>query len=70
MRSGRRLVRATGLIGDVINNLNAVLTTVDAKGAQFSDAVDQLQKLITGLAAGPRCDRRRDPAAGHRPRRI
>src|ERR1700684_56563 len=38
-------------IGDVITNLNAVLATVDAKGAQVSDTVDQLQKLITGLAA-------------------
>ena len=45
-------------IGNVINNLNAVLGTVDAKGAQFSDSVDQLQKLITGLAQG------RDAVAG------
>ncbi len=52
-------------IGDVITNLNAVLGTVDAKGAQFSDTVDQLQKLITGLAEGRDADRRRDPAAGH-----
>jgi phospholipid/cholesterol/gamma-HCH transport system substrate-binding protein len=46
------------MIGDVINNLNAVLTTVDAKGAQFSASVDELQKLITGLAHG------RDAVAG------
>ncbi|HWF68120.1 MAG TPA: MCE family protein [Mycobacterium sp.] len=46
------------VIGDVINNLNAVLTTVDAKGAQFSTSVDELQKLITGLAQG------RDAIAG------
>jgi phospholipid/cholesterol/gamma-HCH transport system substrate-binding protein len=46
------------VIGDVINNLNAVLTTVDAKGAQFSASVDELQKLITGLARG------RDAVAG------
>jgi phospholipid/cholesterol/gamma-HCH transport system substrate-binding protein len=45
-------------IGNVINNLNAVLTTVDDKGAQFSDSIDQLQKLITGLAQG------RDAVAG------
>lgn len=38
------------LIGDVINNLNTVLTTVDQRGAQFSTSVDQLQQLITGLA--------------------
>jgi phospholipid/cholesterol/gamma-HCH transport system substrate-binding protein len=46
------------LIGDVINNLNTVLGTVDAKGAQFDASVDQLQQLITGLAQG------RDPIAG------
>src|ERR1700712_276283 len=46
------------LIGDTINNLNAVLGTVDEKGAQFNDAVDQLQQLITGLAEN------RDPIAG------
>jgi phospholipid/cholesterol/gamma-HCH transport system substrate-binding protein len=46
------------LIGDVITNLNAVLTTVDDKGAQFDASVDQLQRLMTGLAAG------RDPIAG------
>ena len=46
------------LIGDVINNLNTVLGTVDDKGAQFDASVDQLQKLITGLAQG------RDPIAG------
>jgi len=38
------------LIGDVINNLNTVLTTVDQRSAQFSTSVDQLQQLITGLA--------------------
>jgi phospholipid/cholesterol/gamma-HCH transport system substrate-binding protein len=46
------------LIGDLIEHLNSVLGTVDAKGAQFDDAVAQLQQLITGLAAG------RDPIAG------
>ncbi len=46
------------LIGDVINNLNTVLGTVDEKGAQFDATVDQLQKLLTGLAQG------RDPIAG------
>lgn len=38
------------LIGDTITNLNTVLGTIDAKSAQFSASVDQLQKLITGLA--------------------
>jgi phospholipid/cholesterol/gamma-HCH transport system substrate-binding protein len=46
------------LIGDVINHLNTVLSTVDAKGAQFNASVDQLQQLITGLAQGS------DPIAG------
>jgi phospholipid/cholesterol/gamma-HCH transport system substrate-binding protein len=46
------------LIGDVITNLNTVLGTVDEKGAQFNASVDQLQKLVTGLAEG------RDPIAG------
>jgi phospholipid/cholesterol/gamma-HCH transport system substrate-binding protein len=38
------------LIGDVINNLNTVLGTIDQRSAQFSATVDQLQQLITGLA--------------------
>jgi phospholipid/cholesterol/gamma-HCH transport system substrate-binding protein len=38
------------LIGDAITNLNTVLGTIDAKSAQFSASVDQLQQLITGLA--------------------
>lgn len=46
------------LIGDVITNLNTVLGTVDEKGAQFDASVDELQKLISGLAEG------RDPIAG------
>src|SRR6195952_735061 len=46
------------LIGDTINNLNEVLGTVDAKGAQFDAAVDQLQQLVTGLPQN------RDPIAG------
>jgi phospholipid/cholesterol/gamma-HCH transport system substrate-binding protein len=46
------------LIGDVITNLNTVLGTVDEKGTEFDASVDQLQKLLTGLAEG------RDPIAG------
>jgi phospholipid/cholesterol/gamma-HCH transport system substrate-binding protein len=46
------------VIGDVITNLNTVLSTVDEKGTQFDTSVDELQKLITGLAEG------RDPIAG------
>jgi len=40
------------LIGDVINNLNTVLSTVDDKSEQFDATVDRLQQLITGLAQG------------------
>ncbi len=46
------------LIGDVVDNLNAVLGTVDAKGRQFGDSVETLQQLLTGLAKD------RDPIAG------
>lgn len=46
------------LIGDVITNLNTVLGTIDEKGEQFNASVDELQKLITGLAEN------RDPIAG------
>jgi phospholipid/cholesterol/gamma-HCH transport system substrate-binding protein len=49
------------LIGETIDNLNAVLGTVDAKGAQFDATVDRLQQLITGLAEN------RDPIAGALP---
>ena len=52
------------LIGDVINNLNTVLGTVDEKGAQFDASVDQLQQLHHRPGREPRPDRRRDPAAG------
>src|ERR1700754_3019856 len=44
------LGRRDQLIGDAITNLNTVLGTIDAKGAQFSASVDQLQQLISGLA--------------------
>lgn len=46
------------LIGDVIDNLNTVLGTVDAKAAEFDSSVDRLQQLISGLAKG------KDPIAG------
>ncbi|BBX20146.1 mammalian cell entry protein [Mycolicibacterium duvalii] len=46
------------LIGEVIDNLNIVLATVDEKGAEFDASVDRLQQLITGLSEG------RDPIAG------
>ncbi|MGB3351264.1 MAG: MCE family protein [Mycobacterium sp.] len=46
------------VISEVINNLNEVLGTIDAKSAEFDSSVDELQKLVSGLAAG------RDPIAG------
>jgi phospholipid/cholesterol/gamma-HCH transport system substrate-binding protein len=54
----RNLAARDQLIGETINNLNTVLGTVDAKGAQFDASVDQLQQLITGLAQAS------DPIAG------
>nr|MDT0527187.1 MCE family protein [Streptomyces sp. DSM 41633] len=46
------------LIGDVITNLNTVLSTVDEKGTQFDTSVDELPLLSTGLSEA------RDPIAG------
>ncbi|MGE2735623.1 MCE family protein [Mycolicibacterium vaccae] len=46
------------LIGEVITNLNTVLSTVDERSAEFDASVDRLQQLITGLSQG------RDPIAG------
>lgn len=54
----QNLANRDQLIGDVITNLNTVLGTVDEKGTQFNASVDELQKLISGLADG------RDPIAG------
>ncbi|WP_082393553.1 MCE family protein [Nocardia arizonensis] len=39
------------LIGSVIDNLNTVLKTIDERGDQFATTLDQLQRLISGLAA-------------------
>lgn len=46
------------LVGEVIDNLNQVLGTVDSKTSQLGASVDQLQKLVGTLAAG------REPIAG------
>ncbi|MUL49291.1 MCE family protein [Mycobacterium sp. CBMA293] len=46
------------LVGDVINNLNAVVGTVDEEGKQFGSSVNTLQQLLTGLAKD------RDPIVG------
>ncbi|MDG3011515.1 MCE family protein [Rhodococcus sp. D2-41] len=45
------------LIGEVINNLNTVLGTVDKHNDQFSDIINNLQQVISQLAAS------RDPVA-------
>jgi len=39
------------LIGEVVTNLNTVLGTIASRKDQFSATLDQLQKLVSGLAA-------------------
>lgn len=39
------------VIGQVIDNLNTVLGTVNSRGPQLSTLVDQTQQLVSGLAA-------------------
>ncbi|ODQ95023.1 MCE family protein [Mycolicibacterium holsaticum] len=46
------------VISEVIRNLNDVLGTIDEKSVEFDASVDELQKLVSGLAEG------RDPIAG------
>ncbi|AEV72928.1 virulence factor Mce family protein [Mycolicibacterium rhodesiae NBB3] len=46
------------VISEVIQNLNQVLGTIDDKSVEFNASIDELQKLVTGLAEG------RDPIAG------
>jgi phospholipid/cholesterol/gamma-HCH transport system substrate-binding protein len=50
------------LIGNVINNLNTVLQTIDQRGDQFATTLDELQRLVSGLAA------ERDPIGDALPR--
>lgn len=57
----QRLADRYSVINDVITHLNSVVGTLDAKSAEFDASVDQLQQLITELAAG------RDPIAGALP---
>lgn len=47
----KSLADRDAVIGGVINNLNDVLKTITSKGNQFDITVDQLQRLISGLAA-------------------
>ena len=46
------------LIGEVITNLNTVLSAVDSKSSELDTSIDQLQKLVTTLNNG------RDPISG------
>jgi phospholipid/cholesterol/gamma-HCH transport system substrate-binding protein len=39
------------VIGDLIDNLNGVLDTVNARGPELSDLIATLQQLVSGLAA-------------------
>jgi phospholipid/cholesterol/gamma-HCH transport system substrate-binding protein len=39
------------VVGQVIDNLNSVLTTVNAHSAQLSDLITTTQRLVSGLAA-------------------
>jgi phospholipid/cholesterol/gamma-HCH transport system substrate-binding protein len=39
------------VIGEVIGNLNAALTTINQRGDKLSDLVVQVQQLVSGLAA-------------------
>ncbi|WP_148302242.1 MCE family protein [Tomitella biformata] len=53
-RTGRftsALADSDAMIGEVIGNLNTVLSTISDRGEQFSGTVDQLQQLVSGLAA-------------------
>ena len=46
------------VIGEVIDNLNTVLDTVNSRGERAVHARSiTLQQLVSGLAAGPRADR-------------
>lgn len=44
------LAENSQVIEQLIDNLNTVIATLDQQGTQFKGAVDQLEKLVTGLA--------------------
>ncbi len=54
------------VIGQVIDNLNTVLTTVNAHGSQLADLVTTTQQLVSGLAADRHADEepQRQPGSG------
>ncbi|MFI9505977.1 MCE family protein [Nocardia sp. NPDC052566] len=58
----KTLADRDALIGSVIENLKTVLATIDDRDKQFTTTVDELQRLISGLAAD------RDPIGGALPR--
>ncbi|WP_194817106.1 MCE family protein [Nocardia sp. XZ_19_385] len=48
---GKTLAERDALIGSVIENLKTVLTTIDDRDQQFGTTLDELQRLVSGLAA-------------------
>ncbi|MCP2279822.1 phospholipid/cholesterol/gamma-HCH transport system substrate-binding protein [Nocardia amikacinitolerans] len=66
LNSGGSFAKTLGerdaLIGSVIDNLNAVLATIDERGEQFDTTLTELQRLVSGLAAD------RDPIGDALPR--
>ncbi|MEU7630791.1 MCE family protein [Nocardia sp. NPDC049220] len=58
----KTLADRDALIGSVIDNLNIVLRTIDERGDQFATTIDELQRLISELAAD------RDPIGDAIPR--
>ncbi|MET8876385.1 MCE family protein [Nocardia sp. NPDC004604] len=48
---GKTLADRDALIGSVIENLKTVLTTIDERDQQFGTTLDELQRLVSGLAA-------------------
>ncbi|MFE6864087.1 MCE family protein [Nocardia sp. NPDC057668] len=59
---GKTLGDRDALIGSVINNLRTVLDTIDSRSDQFATTIDELQRLVSGLAAD------KDPIADAIPR--
>ncbi|WP_280234753.1 MCE family protein [Nocardia cyriacigeorgica] len=58
----KTLADRDALIGSVIDNLNAVLATIDDRDEQFTTTINELQRLVSGLAAD------RDPIGAALPR--
>ncbi|MEU0545392.1 MCE family protein [Nocardia sp. NPDC005978] len=59
---GKTLGDRDALIGSVITNLRTVLDTIDSRSEQFATTLDELQRLVSGLAAD------KDPIADAIPR--